>query len=70
MINFVWKTLLMMIRGNSIQYSSGKKKRTQEEEVTCRLENEIKTIEQDVMLKILIIFLMIIYSYWIKRRND
>ena len=37
----------MMIRGNSIQYSSGKKKRTQEEEV--RLENEIKTIEQDVM---------------------
>ena len=37
----------MMIRGNSIQYSSGKKKRTQEEEV--RIENEIKTIKQDVM---------------------
>ena len=37
------ETLLMMLRGNSIQYSSGKKKGHKRKKL--ELENEIKTLE-------------------------
>ena len=37
----------MMLRGNSIQYSSGKKKGHKRKKL--ELENEIKTLEQDIM---------------------
>ena len=40
------ETLLLMIRGNTIKYSSFKKKQKQEEEI--KLEQEIKLIEKEV----------------------
>ena len=44
---FFLETLLMMIMDNSIKYSSVKTKRKQAEEI--RLENDIKTIENEIM---------------------
>ena len=40
------ETLLLMIRGNTIKYSSFKKKQQQQEEI--RLEQEIKILEDEV----------------------
>ena len=42
------ETLLLMIRGNTIKYSSFKKKQQQQEEI--RLEQEIKILEDEVNL--------------------
>ena len=40
------ETLLLMIRGNTIKYSSFKKKRQQQQEI--KLEQEIKILEDEV----------------------
>ena len=42
------ETLLLMIRGNTIKYSYFKKKQQQQEEI--RLEQEIKILEDEVIL--------------------
>ena len=42
------ETLLLMIRGNTIKYSSFKRKKQQQEEI--RLEQEIRILEDEVNL--------------------